>query len=410
MLDSTDNSWFDWLEHGGVTRPSGFRAAGVAAGVKARGLDLALLVSESPAAAAGVFTTNRVVAAPVALDRARLAAGRVQAVVVNAGCANACTGEEGLADARRMTQLAAGALGLAEESVLVCSTGVIGRRLPMDRVATGIARAVEALSSKGDADAARAIMTTDTVPKQAALRVSLGGRTVTLGGMCKGAGMIDPRLATLLAFVTTDAAVAAADLRTALRQAVERSFNRISIDGDQSTNDTVLCLANGAAGNTVLDAAHPDWPRFVEALGALCERLARAIVADGEGATKFLTVTVEGAASADDALLAARSVARSLLFKTACHGGDPNWGRVLCAVGYSGAQVDDRHAQILFEDVCVYDRGTVGDAGQLRHLAEILGRPAFEVTVRLHLGTARDSVYTCDLSPEYVHINADYTT
>ncbi len=409
MGDMEDRS-IRWLGSGGVTSPSGFRAAGVAAGVKATGLDMALLVADAPAAAAGLFTTNRVAAAPVVLDRERVAGGRAQAVIVNAGCANACTGGEGLADARRMAQLAAAALGLPEEAVLVCSTGVIGRRLPMDRIEAGIALAAGALSAEGGAQAARAILTTDTVDKQSALRVELAGRTVTLGGMCKGAGMIEPTLATMLAFLTTDAAVAPADLREALRQAAGRSFNRISVDGDQSTNDTLLCLANGAAGNRVLDAAHPDWPRFVDALGALCERLARAIVADGEGATKFVTVTVEGAASAADALLASRAVARSLLFKTACFGGDPNWGRVLCAVGYSGAQVDDRRAQILFDDVCVYDRGAIGDATQLGRLAEIMRRGAFEVTVRLHLGDARESVYTCDLSTEYVHINADYTT
>jgi glutamate N-acetyltransferase/amino-acid N-acetyltransferase len=404
------NTDFEWIAGGGVTTPQGYRACGAAAGLKVGRDDLALLVSDAPAAVAGVFTSNKVAAAPVALDRERVAAGQAQAVVVNAGCANACTGREGYEDARQMAHLAARELGLRDAQVLVCSTGVIGRRLPMDRIANGIRAAAAALSPEGGDAAARAILTTDTVDKQAALRLQAGGCAVRIGGMCKGAGMIEPELATMLAFLTTDARVEPEALHAALKTSVDRSFNRITIDGDQSTNDTVLLFANGAAGGETLSPAHHDWPRFVAALRAVCLRLAHKIVADGEGATKFVTVQVLNAASPADALAAARAVANSPLFKTACFGGDPNWGRVICAVGYSGAQVDELRTQIRFDDVCVYDKGRVADATACGRLAAVMAQKAFAVTVDLNLGSASDTVYTCDFSYDYVKINGEYTT
>ncbi len=404
------NKDFEWMEGGSVTSPAGYRACGVAAGLKTSRSDLALLVCDAPASVAGMFTSNRVAAAPVVLDRERIKTGMAQAVVINAGCANACTGPEGYEDARQMSHLAAQALGLRDALVLVSSTGVIGRRLPMDRVASGIKLAAAALSRQGGDAAAKAILTTDTVDKQAAVRLVAGGKPVTIAGMCKGSGMIEPNLATMLAYLTTDATVPPEHLHAALKASVDQSFNRITVDGDQSTNDTVLLFANGAAGGEALSPAHHDWPRFVEALRAVCLALARKIVEDGEGATKFVTVQVEGAVSKPDALEAARAIANSALFKTACFGGDPNWGRVICAVGYSGAQVDERRAQILFDDVCVYDKGRIADEADRARLAEVMARKAFAVTVRLNLGNASDTVYTCDFSYDYVRINGDYTT
>ena len=401
---------FQWITEGGCTSAKGFQACGVAAGIKAGRDDMAMLVSDVPCTSAGIFTSNRVAAAPVVLDRARIASGSCRAVVVNAGCANACTGPEGFADAVEMGRLAAEALNLPEEAVLVSSTGTIGRRLPMGRIAEGILLCRDALKPDGGADAARAILTTDTVPKSVALSVEIGGQPVTIGGMCKGSGMICPNLATMLAYVTTDAAVEQDALRLALTDAASKSFNRITVDGDESTNDTLLVFANGAAGGALLTTSHPDFACFVEALTALAQALAFKIVEDGEGATKFVTIAVDGAASDADALLAARAVANSPLFKTACFGADPNWGRVICAVGYSGAAVDDRHVQIHFDDVCVYDKGRIADDSANARLAKVMAQRAFTVRVNLNLGTGSDAVYTSDFSYDYVKINSEYTT
>ena len=396
---------------GGVTAARGFRAAGVEASIKyPNRKDFALLVSDTPAAVAAVFTTNRVAAAPVQLDRERVAAGQTRAVAINSGCANACTGEQGMADAREMAAAVAGALGLDERLVLVCSTGVIGVTLPMARIRAGASLAAAALSPTGGDDAAHAILTTDTVDKQVAVRLEIDGRDVTVGGMCKGSGMIEPMMATLLGFVTTDAAIGARALDAALRQAVEVSFNRVVVDGDRSTNDTLIALANGAAGNRALDPTHPRWSAFVAALTHVCTELAKKLVLDGEGATKFVTVRVTGARSDGDAQKAARAVSKSALVKTAWFGNDPNWGRVIAAVGYSGADVDDQQAQIYYGDVCAYDRGRVADAARLKELQAVMRHPAFDVTVNLNLGTGADTIYTCDFSYDYVKINADYTT
>lgn len=401
---------FQWITAGGCTSAKGFRACGVAAGIKADRADMAMLVSDLPCTSAGIFTSNRVAAAPVVLDRERLTNGPCRAVVVNAGCANACTGPEGFADAVEMGRLAAEALDLPEETVLVSSTGTIGRRLPMDRIAEGIQLCQQALKPDGGMDAAYAIMTTDTVPKSAALSVEIGGRTVTIGGMCKGSGMICPNLATMLAYVTTDAAVERNALHSALTKAASKSFNRITVDGDESTNDTLLIFANGASGGEELTTSHRDFPTFVDALTELAQTLAFKIVEDGEGATKFVTIAVDGAATGADALLVARAVANSPLVKTACFGADPNWGRVICAVGYSGAAVDDRRVQIYFDDVCVYDKGSIADAAVNASLAEVMAQRAFTIRVNLNLGTGGDAVYTSDFSYDYVKINSEYTT
>ncbi len=404
----------DWtVLDGGVTAAQGFRAAGVEAGVKyADRRDVALIVSDVPCAAAGVFTTNLVAAAPVEHDRAKLRAGRAQAIAVNTGCANACTGQAGLEAAEAVAQAAAEALGVDPALTLVSSTGVIGAPLPTDRVVAGVRKAAAALARGPEADeaAARAIMTTDTRPKRAAVRCVIDGKTVTLGGMCKGAGMIEPQMATMLAYVATDAAVDPAWLRKALKAAADVSFNRAVVDGDESTNDTLICLANGLAGNAPLCEAHPEAEVFLGALKALCTDLAKQIVMDGEGVSKFVTVRVTGARTDGDAHLVARAIARSPLVKTSWFGRDPNWGRVLCAAGYSGAEVDGALARILYAGIPAYDRGMVADEAVLARIAEAMRARAFDVEVRLGLGQGSDTVYTCDLTFDYVRINAEYTT
>ena len=396
---------------GGVLAAGGYRAAGVAAGIKVAGRkDFALLVSDTTATAAALFTSNAVAAAPVRLGRERLAGGKLRAVAVNTGFANACTGAEGLANARTMSALVAAALQVPESEVVVSSTGVIGMQLPMERIAVGVELAVAALSREAADDVATAIMTTDTVPKQAALRFTVGGHEVTIGGICKGAGMIEPNMATMLAFITTDATVAAGDLDRALRAAVALSFNRIVIDNDQSTNDTILIMANGAAGAPALAPGAAGGEEFVEGLTRVCTGLARQIVLDGEGATKVVTVKVVGAASDEEAHRAARAIARSMLVKTSWYGLDPNWGRVIAAVGYSGAQVKESLTRISYGSVAAFDRGRVADSAGRAALKEVMGADAFEVTVELGLGQGSCTIYTCDLSHEYVNINADYTT
>lgn len=398
------------LAGGGVTSACGFLASGISAGIKVGRSDMAMILSERPCVCAGLFTSNKVAAAPVRYDRPLAERGCCRGAVVNVGCANACTGEGGYADACEMGKLAAEAAGVPVEEMLVCSTGTIGRRLPMGRIREGIKLAAAALSRAGGNDAAAAILTTDTVTKQAAVKVRAGGVSVTVGGMCKGSGMICPNLATTLCFITTDALVDREDLRAAAAAAAEKSFNRITVDGDQSTNDTFLVFANGAAGGERLSPGHPDWPVFVRALSAVAGSLSRQIVMDGEGATKFVSVTVEKAASADDALAACRAVANSPLFKAACFGGDPNWGRVISAVGNSGCRVNEADTQIWFDDVCVFDRGRVADEQANKRLAQVMARRAFSVRVALNAGDFEDTVYTSDLSYGYVKINGEYTT
>ena len=396
---------------GGVTAPRGFRASGVAAGIKKAGPDLALLASNAPATVAGIFTSNRIKGAPVRLCLERLRrGGAVRAIVANSGNANACNGAQGLEDARRMAAWTASGLGVGEEAVLVCSTGVIGRRLPMDRVQAGIRSAVESLSEQGGGAAACAIMTTDTVPKQEALEIGIDRRAVRIGGMAKGAGMIEPNLATMLAFITTDAAVEQEALAACLAEGAAESFNRISIDGDQSCNDTALFMANGMAGNPPLKPGRRGWETFVAAAKDVMRELALKLVQDGEGVTKLVTVRVRRAATQDDARRVARAVANSLLVKTSWYGADPNWGRVMDAVGYSGAEVDETRVEILYDEVCVARDGQAVADVPLQALRRVLSGRSFCVVIDLHLGDGADVVYSCDCSEEYVRINSAYTT
>lgn len=395
---------------GGVTAPQGFRAAGIHAGIKGKKKDVALLVSESDCVLAGIFTKNRVFAAPVALCRERVARGSARVIVINSGCANACTGEQGLQDAEEMARLTAEQLGIDSRAVCVCSTGTIGLPLPMDRIANGIRDAAAALSDNGGTDAATAIMTTDTRRKESAAECIIDGKKVTIGGMTKGAGMICPDMATMLGFITTDAAVSRDFLQNALVKAAAYSFNRISVDGDQSTNDTVLLLANGAAGNTVIDEKHPEAAIFTAALTAVCTALAQAIVLDGEGATKFVTITCRGAQTPRDALAVARAVSNSLLTKTAWFGQDPNWGRVVAAAGYSGAELDQSKLEVYYDDLLVFRNGVPVMQRDLSRLEAVVQKPAFQIIIDLHLGSATETVFTCDCSHEYVDINASYMT
>jgi glutamate N-acetyltransferase / amino-acid N-acetyltransferase len=396
---------------GGVTAPLGFRAACVCAGIRqTERPDLALLVSDPCAAAAAVFTTNRVQAAPVLWCRERLKGGRAAAVLINSGNANACTGEHGrnavAACARRVAEV----LSTEPEAVWVCSTGTIGIPLPVEAVLSAIEPAAAALAPDGGGAAALAIMTTDTVPKEHALGLTIEGVPVRVGGMAKGAGMIAPNMATMLGFLTTDAAVAPDALQACLRDVAACTFNKITVDGDQSTNDTLLLLANGAAGGGMLDARHPEWDRFRAAVECVARALALKLVADGEGATKVATVRVHGARSDADAARAVRAVAESLLVKTAWYGGDPNWGRIIAALGYSGADIDPERVSIAFDGVAVVRDGCLAPGASLRDLELILRKPRFSVEIGLHLGPGEDTMYSCDCSTEYVKINAAYMT
>jgi glutamate N-acetyltransferase / amino-acid N-acetyltransferase len=402
------------ISSGHTTSANGFVAAATACGLKQSGKpDLALLVSQADCAAAAVFTRNQVVAAPVVVDREILTADRnhIRAVVANAGCANACTGATGLANARRMQQLTAAAVGCRAPQVLVLSTGVIGVQLEMDKIAHGIRQAAGALSPQGGSAAVRAIMTTDTRPKQMAVQLDLPGGRVTLGGMAKGSGMIHPNMATMLAVITTDAAVTPALLQELLARAVNRSFNRISVDGDTSTNDTVLLLANGATGINISE--EPLLTAFEGALTTLCTHLAQEIVRDGEGASKFVELTVSGAASKADALAVARTIATSPLVKTAFAGSDPNWGRILAAAGRAGVPLEPDRLCLAVEAagkvVQLVSQGT--PTGYLEaEAAALFAEAAFCLRLELGVGTAEVVVWTCDLSHDYVSINADYRT
>jgi len=393
---------------GNAASPKGFRAAGIHSGVKREKPDLALLVSEVPASAAGVFTTNKVKAAPVKYTQRAIAPGRAQAIVVNSGNANACTGEPGLADAAEMARIAGEALGLDAELVLVASTGVIGVPLPMDAIRRGIPRAALDLSAGGGSAAAEAIRTTDNFPKTCAVLLEIDGAEVTIGGMAKGAGMIHPNLATTLCFLTTDAALPPAVLRRALTRAVAESFNSITVDGDTSTNDTVLVLANGRAGGAPITNGE-SLSRFTAGLTAVASELARMVVRDGEGATKLVSIAVDGAVSPGEAHQAAMTVANSLLVKTALHGGEPNWGRILAALGRSGVEMAEETTDVFFGELAVV-RGGLGLPGVWDAAAAALEEKEIAIRIRLGVGTGAARVWTCDLSEEYVRINGSYTT
>ncbi len=395
------------VTEGRCIRPIGFRASGVACGLKPEGTDLALIASDRPAEAAGVFTTNRVQAAPIQLNREHLADSSAQAIVVNSGNANACTGERGLADARQTVRDVARELNVAPETVLVNSTGVIGVPLPMDKIRSGIPVAVRDLREDGWADAAAAIMTTDTVPKMASVRMRLDGRTVTVCGIAKGAGMIAPDMATMLGFVATDARIDPEHLEKCLRDAVDRSFNCITVDGDTSTNDTVLLMANGGAGEPALSRG--EVMSFQAGLNAVCVSLARQIARDGEGATKLITIRVDGAASTADARTVGLSVGNSKLVKTAVFGRDPNWGRILCAIGYAGVPVDPDEISVSMTGIPIYGQGR-GLPFDTDDAIRALSASDIDIEINLGQGSRSATIYTCDLTYDYVRINAEYTT
>lgn len=405
---------FEFIENGSPTSVPGFKASGVVAGFKRSGApDFALLFSERPASAAGVFTTCLFSAAPVRYCRELLKKGaKIQAVAVNSGIANACTGKPGLEAVRKTAELTAAKLGISPDAVAVASTGRIGTQMNMDIISRGLDLAVPALSPDGGNDAARAIMTTDTVPKAAAVRVNIGGVPVTIGAMTKGAGMINPGLAglhaTMLCFITTDACVDSSLLAEMLEENAQNSFNRITVDGDMSTNDTVLLLANGVSG-VVLRKGAPEAEVFKDALLAVMQNLARRMVKDGEGSTKLVTIEVVNARSREDAKLAAESVANSLLCKTAWFGNDPNWGRIAAALGYSGAAFDPDKCDISIDGLPVMTQG--GDAGTPESVAvERVKKPEFTIRCDFHDGSSDYWVWSSDVSYDYVKINADYHT
>jgi glutamate N-acetyltransferase/amino-acid N-acetyltransferase len=395
---------------GGITAPRGFRAAGVACGIKANGkLDLSLVISNDMASAAGVFTTNLAKAAPVLLSVEHLekSGGHGRAIVINSGCANACTGADGRDHAKVMAERTGAAIGCDPTAVLVASTGVIGVKLNIANVERGVVDAASQLSPDGGAAAARAIMTTDPFPKEAAIEATAGGRAFRVGGMAKGSGMIEPLMATMLGVVTTDARVAPALLRRALKAAVDDTFNAISVDGECSTNDCVFALANGASG---VELGEHDFTALVDSLKAACEPLAIGIVRGGEGATKLVTVRVTGARSDEDARRAARAIANSPLVKTAIHGGDPNWGRLIAVAGRSGVPFVLEHAAVRIGPLTLFSAGTPHDERAPDAAAYLQGRE-IDVEVDLGAGGAGQSrMWTCDLSAEYVRINAEYRT
>ena len=399
-----------FIDSGTVTSPRGFQAGATYAGIKKRtdGVsDLGILFSEAPCVAAGLFTTNRIKAAPVVLSQQRLPSGEVMAVVVNSGCANASLGEPGLSDAARMADLAAQNIGVSPESVLVASTGVIGKRLPMELIETGIKQIT--VSPDGGHKLARAIMTTDTVPKEAAVAVSVGKSEFIIGGIAKGSGMIHPNLATFLCFLTTDATVDIDFLRLSLKKAVDVSFNMISIDGDTSPNDMVLIMANGLAGSKPISPGDRQAESFQQALNQLCIYLAKGIARDGEGASKLIEVTVSGASSTSEARLAARTIVGSPLVKAAVHGNDPNWGRIIAAVGRSGVEVVESKIDLYIGNIYLVKSGcpVSFDRGEV---VKVLGNSEVSINLGLNLGTAVATAWGCDLSEEYVTINSKYTT
>ena len=394
---------------GGVTAAKGFQAAGVRCGIKQKGADLALIYSESDCTAAGVFTTNAFKAASVIVNTEKLKSGRARAVVVNSGNANACTGELGLRDSHSICDYAAELLDIPAGDVLNASTGVIGIPLCMEKIKAGVTDAIGKLSNNGGESASFAIMTTDTVPKTSAYEFEVTGKTVRIGGMCKGAGMICPNMATMLCFITTDAAMPAELLRKSLVSNVECSFNSLTVDGDMSTNDSLILLANGASGCPEIVEGTDEFEEFDRALGQICMDLATACAKDGEGATKYVEVHVVNATSYADAKAAAMTIANSPLVKTAIFGEDPNWGRVLCAAGRSGAKVVPEKTSLYFGHVKI-----VKDGEPLTIDPDAARKPMLEkelkITVDLGVGSAQATAFTCDFSYEYIKINAEYHT
>jgi glutamate N-acetyltransferase/amino-acid N-acetyltransferase len=390
-------------------RVPGFLATGLAAGIKKTQVkDFALIYSEVPAVAAGVFTTNRVKAAPVLISRERVRSGKGRAILANSGCANACTGKKGIGDGQHLSRILASSLKIDPREVFLASTGVIGKPLPLDIMEERLPSLVASLSSDGLADAAQAIMTTDTKPKAVISRGRVNGGEVTLAGIAKGAGMISPRMATLLVFILTDADISAGALRKALKEGVGESFNRITVDGDMSTNDTLLILANGQAGNRRILPATPGFKKFSALLHDLLLTLAKKTVADGEGVTKVVRILVERAHTAFEAEKVARAVANSPLVKTAFFGEDANWGRILCAAGYSGAPLDPDRVDIFFDDVQVVRKGQGMGPEKEDPATAVMKKGEYTVRINLHRGKQGAFLFTTDFSFDYVKINASY--
>lgn len=396
---------------GGITAPKGFKAAGVKAGIKKSGKeDVAALYSTVPASVAAMFTTNTMAAAPVIVSKRTVAKGKAQAVIVNSGCANACTGEQGLVDAQAMAHMTASLLGLEDDEVIVASTGVIGVNLPMGKVAEGIKKAVGELSEHGHDNAIQAIMTTDTFAKECSYEFMLEGVPVHIGAMAKGAGMIHPNMATMLTFITTDAAIASPVLQQALKEAADVSFHMLSVDGDTSTNDMVAVLANGLAENKMIDSADSEgYKTFSAVLKEVCIFLAKKIVQDGEGATKFLEINIHGAKTFADAKQAGMTIAKSPLVKTAFFGEDPNWGRILCAVGYSGIGAEPGKTSLAIGGITIVKDG-LGASYEEHALRKVMAAKDIVIDVNLGQGDADATVWTCDFSYEYVKINGEYHT
>ena len=400
---------------GGVTAARGFKAASTAAGIKYKDRqDMAMIYSQEPCRSAGTFTTNIVKAAPVKWDKNQVTSGApARAVVINAGIANACTGEEGMGYCGQTAEAAALALGISAESVLVASTGVIGMQLPMDRITAGVKAMAPLLdeSLESGTGASRAIMTTDTKNKEVAVRFELGGTTVTMGGMCKGSGMIHPNMCTMLSFVTTDAAISKELLQEALSQDIQDTYNMISVDGDTSTNDTVLLLANGLAGNKEITEKNEDYHTFCRALKIVNETLAKKMAGDGEGCTALFEVKVVGAETKEQAKILAKSVICSSLTKAAIFGHDANWGRILCAMGYSGAQFDPEKVDLYFESAAgkmqIIKDGVAVDYSE-EQATRILSEPEVTAVADIKMGDAKAAAWGCDLTFDYVKINADY--
>jgi len=398
----------DWrVVEGGVTAPQGYLASGVSAGIKKKGLDLAVVFSSQPASAAGVFTLNRVQAAPVLLSKENLKSsrGRVRAILINSGCANACTGEQGIKDSLISTRCLASHLKVGPAQILVASTGVIGSFLPVPKVLKGISAAVSALNSRGGSAAVRAIMTTDTCEKTIAVEGRVAGKTVRIGGMAKGAGMINPNMATMLAFVTTDVQVPPRELGKFLRRVADRTFNCLTVDGDTSTNDTVFALANGASNFAVIDGRSSSF--FERGLEMVCEELAKSIARDGEGAAKFVEILVQGATDFEAARKIAKTIANSPLVKTALYGEELNWGRILCAVGYSGIPFDPERILLNLNGIPVFRAGAPVNSARARAEKAIKGHDLL-IEVDLSDGRSSARVWTCDLSHKYIDINASY--
>ena len=394
----------------GVTFAKGFTAAGVKAGIKKSGnLDVDVIYTKTQAVVAGTFTQNKVAAAPVYVSKEVVATGTAHAIVANAGCANACTGQQGLDDAHKMAQIAADELGVNADDVIVGSTGVIGVNLPMDKLEAGIKDAVANLSADGSDNAGRAIITTDTHSKSVTCEFELSGKTVRMGAIAKGSGMIRPNMATMLCYITTDIAIDQALLQKAVSGCVEKSFNMISVDGDMSTNDMVIVLANGEANNAKITEENADYQIFFDKLMMLCTELAKQIAADGEGASKFLTINVKGAKSFADAKTVGMAIANSPLVKTAFFGEDPNWGRVICAVGYSGADMVPEKTVVKFGGITIFANGT-GATYDEKALAHVMKEKDIVIDIELNMGQEDATVWSCDLSYEYVKINGEYHT